>query len=148
MWLEHPMTGDEQSDADQEESESEESPDPSKIFDIQHIQETLQPSWDALVNKDQAWWRSFKQLVKDYILTTHFYDTFPPLHTKTELVTTKLEKLIPAACSVDQLSSALKETYSDTAKLEERKGMEPYSDGWVELVVLKFLAEEVGNAAT
>jgi len=91
------MTGDEQSDADQGESESEEHPDPSKIFDIQHIQKTLQPSWDALVNKDQVWWRSFKQLVKDYILTTHFYDTFPPLKTKTELVTTKLEKLTPLA---------------------------------------------------
>lgn len=78
---------------------------------------------------------------------THWYDTMPPMQTETALVTAKLENLIPADCNVDQLSSALKETYSDTAKLEERKGMEPYSDGWVELVVLKLLAQEVDDAA-
>ena len=37
-----------------------------------------------------------------------------------------------------------KETTSNETWLAQHTSMEPYSDGWVELVVLDFLAKEVG----
>ena len=62
------------------------------------------------------------------------------------MVTTKLDALVPANYSVERLCSTLKEIPIETADLDERKGMEPYSEGWVELVVLKFLAREMLRA--
>ena len=122
-------------------------PDPAEIFDIQHIGDTLSDAraWDALRKKDRGWWFAFKQLVKHYILLTHFYDTMPPLNSGTVRVTAKLDTLMPYRCGARSVFCALKKTISisDAAQLKWRAGMEPYSDGWVELVVLKFLASEV-----
>ena len=122
-------------------------PDPAEIFDIQHIGDTLSDAraWDALRKKDRAWWFAFKHLVKHYILLTNFYDTVPPLASGTERVTAKLDALMPPRCGARTFCLAIKKTIciSDAAQHERRAGMKPYSDGWVELVVLKFLASEV-----
>ena len=84
-------------------------------------------------------------MVKHYILLTNFYDTPPPLSSGTERVTAKLDALMPPGCRARIFYLAIKKTIciSDAVQLERRAGMKPYSDGWVELVVLKFLAWEV-----
>ena len=63
-------------------TESEECPDPTKIFDTECIVETFRAGrgWMAIHHKDPAWWRSFKLLVKEYILKTRFYNTMPAMH--------------------------------------------------------------------
>ena len=88
---------------------------------------------------------AFKHLVKHYILLTNFYDTVTPLASGTERVTAKLDALMPPRCGARTFCLAIKKTIciSDAAQHERRAGMKPYSDGWVELVVLKFLASEV-----
>ena len=65
------------------------------------------------------------------------------MHSTTEQVTAKLDALIPAAFDANHFSGTFKETVSTVQQLDHRKLMKPYSDGWVELVVLDFLAREV-----
>jgi len=97
----------------------------------------------AIHHKDRAWWRSFKLLVKEYILDTRFYNTMPAMHSTTEQVIAKLDALVPAAFDANRFSDTFKETVSNVQQLDQRKLMKPYSDGWVELVVLDFLAREI-----
>ena len=113
-------------------TESEECPDPTKIFDTECIVETFRAGrgWMAIHHKDPAWWRSFKLLVKEYILKTRFYNTMPAMHSTTEQVTAKLDALIPAAFDAKHFSHTFKETVCNVQQLDHRKLMKPYSDGW------------------
>ena len=122
-----------------------ERPDPT--IDVDFIKKVFDAdrdgAWTFVSHRSSAWLRSFKALVKEYILETPFYDTMPALHRTAMRVNAKLDVLIPYGdanqfstnCTLlmqDMMSPSMSEEVVTT-----------YSDPWVGQVVLYLLAKEI-----